>query len=154
MKQILKKNIILIIITLITLAVVNSFIYINKNFFKTEAKINITLSEKNNYESFAATRYLKMLRVNKDFYNSVIKDINSEYFNSRKDFQFYKSNIGYNSSKLKFLEYQNKSFLYEKFDKNDYTAFVKENFETIFNNKIKNLRDDFIIKKKKQLINV
>ena len=41
--------------------------------------------------------------------------------------------------------------MYEKFDKNDYTAFVKENFETIFNNKIKNLRDDFIINKKKTI---
>ena len=39
MKQILKKNIILIIITLITLAVVNSFIYINKNFLKQKQKL-------------------------------------------------------------------------------------------------------------------
>ena len=48
MKQIL-KNIILIIITLITLAVVNSFIYINKTLKQKQLILHF---RKNNYESF------------------------------------------------------------------------------------------------------
>lgn len=144
MIQTIKKNFLFILITLLVLIVVNSFIKINKNFSKVHSKIQIKFSVKEDYELQQTNEILARLKIDQDLINNVIKDINTDYSGSKKNFNMKNNKITHNFSTSNFLVFENENFFYDKFNKNDYNIFLKKNFKKYLYNRAEFQKNDYI----------
>lgn len=128
MIEIIRKNFVVIFLIIFTLAVVNSFLYLNKNFYKTEVKTQIVFYDNNDYyENFMIKEFLKVIDLTKSDLTEMMRKLNISYFNSDA-----KIKSGHNSFKKtdKKTIFYNKIYIYDKFEKEKYEQFILKEFKS------------------------
>jgi hypothetical protein len=129
MIKIIKRNFVAVFLLIFTLVVVNSFISLNKNFYKTEIKNKIVFYEgKDNYENLMIREFMNVINLTESDLVSLISKLNISYFESDDKI---KNQIGSNFFKKtdKEIIFFNTIFIYDKFDKKKYEQFILSQFK-------------------------
>ena len=112
------------------LLVVNSFIFINKNFSKTQITTKINLNDiEDRLEQFIYSNTFKIIKLNQSTFDEILNITNSIFFNSKKkETNFF--TLGNSSYSLndKNINYQNETFVYKKFLETEYVQFFNDHF--------------------------
>jgi hypothetical protein len=147
----IKKNLISLLILFFILLVVNSFIFINKNFSKTQITTKIIFNGiEDRYEQLIYRNTFEKIKLNQSTFDEILNITNSNFFNSKKkEINFF--TLG-NSSYLlgeNNINYENKTFVYKKFLETEYVQFFNDHFYKNLNISLIKLKKNEIELKKK-----
>ena len=141
MINLVKKNIFLIICLILTLGVVNTFLFVNKNFYNTEVNIELTLiNPVNKFERLILHESVENFILNKTFFEKMLRKTNTAYFGSNKNILNTISSLS-NFSEQNDLKYKSIFYVTKKFDQNKYDLYLNKNLKSNFYSELKFLEE-------------
>lgn len=129
MIEVIKKNFVILLLLIFTLVVVNSFISLNKNFYKTEIKKKIVFYEGEDvYENFKIREFIRVINLTKSDLISIMRKLNISYFGHDNKNKIKITNSSFNKTDKEIIFF-NKIYIYDKFDKKEYEQFILRQFK-------------------------
>lgn len=129
MIEVIKKNFVILLLLIITLVAVNSFISLNKNFYKTEIKKKIVFYEGEDvYENFTIREFIRVINLTESDLISIMRKLDISYFGHDNKNKIKIANSSFEKTDKEIIFF-NKIYIYDKFDKKEYEQFILRQFK-------------------------